>query len=214
MQKKILIVSVHPDDETIGCGGTIFNHLLKGDEVYCLHITNGNSHQSLLIKELQGYYGFKESFKLNFPEIILDDVSLSKIIPAISNVFNEVEPHTVYLPNRSDPHSDHRRTFEACQACIKTFRYPFIKKVLMLDVISETDFAPALPENIFIPNIFVNISDFFDKKIGALKLFESELLEAPFTRSINTMTAYNRYRGSQINVEYAECFMLIKEIVD
>jgi len=82
----------------------------------------------------------------------------------------------------------------------------------MMEVISETDFAPALPENAFIPNVFVDISQFFLKKLEIMNIFESELLDAPFTRSLSTLKAYNRYRGSQINVEYAEVFMLIKEI--
>jgi len=212
--KNILIVAVHPDDETIGCGGTIFHHKENGDNVSCLFITEGNKFQKNTIPFLAEFYGFDKVYSLNLPEIILDDMSLSTIIPLISNVFRESDANIIYLPNRSDPHSDHRKTFDACQACIKSFRYPSIKKVMMLDVISETDFAPALPENIFIPHVFVDITDHMDKKIEALKIFESELFDAPFTRSIDTMRAYNRYRGSQINAMYAECFMLLKEILN
>ena len=82
-----------------------------------------------------------------------------------------------------------------------------------MEIISETDFAPPLPENIFLPNIFIDISDFFNEKIKMLSKFESELLKAPLTRSTDSMEALNRYRGSQINVKYAESFMLIKEIL-
>jgi LmbE family N-acetylglucosaminyl deacetylase len=212
--KNVLIVAVHPDDETIGCGGTIFHHKENGDNVSCLFITEGNEFQKKTIPVLNDFYGFDRVYSLNLPEIILDDMSLSTIIPLISNVFKESNANIIYLPNRSDPHSDHRKTFDACQACIKSFRYPSIKKIMMLDVISETDFAPALPENIFIPHVFVDITKHMDKKIEALKIFESELFEAPFTRSIDTMRAYNRYRGSQINAMYAECFMLLKEILN
>ena len=212
--KNVLIVAVHPDDETIGCGGTIFHHKEKGDNVSCLFITEGNEFQKKTIAVLNDFYGFDKVYSLNLPEIILDDMSLSTIIPLISNVFKESNANIIYLPNRSDPHSDHRKTFDACQACIKSFRYPSIKKIMMLDVISETDFAPALPENIFIPHVFVDITKHMEKKIEALKIFESELFDAPFTRSIDTMRAYNRYRGSQINAMYAECFMLLKEILN
>lgn len=214
MKNKVLIVAVHPDDETIGCGGTIFHHKEKGDEVSCLFITEGNEFQKQTIGPLKDFYGFDHVYSLDLPEIILDDRSLSEIIPLISKVFKDSGANIIYLPNRSDPHSDHRRTFEACMACIKSFRYPAIRKVMMLEVISETDFAPALPENIFVPHVFVNITKYMDKKIEALNIFESELFEAPYTRSVDTMTAYNRYRGSQINAMYAECFMLLKEILD
>tara|TARA_B100000242_G_scaffold117764_1_gene82316 strand:- start:9339 stop:9989 length:651 start_codon:yes stop_codon:yes gene_type:complete len=210
--KKVLVVSVHPDDETIGCGGTILKYKSDGFEVACMYITDGNKFQKRKIKELNKLYNFDNFYRLKFPEILLDDISLSVIIPKISKVFNEFKPNILYLPNRSDPHSDHRKTFEACQACIKSFRYPSLEKILMMEIISETDFSPNLPENCFIPNVFVDITNFYKQKINILKIFKSEILEKPFTRSISTMEAYNRYRGSQINVEYAESFMLVKEI--
>ncbi len=212
MTKKVLVVSVHPDDETLGCGGTLLKHKHDGDSIYCMFVTNGNSFQNNAIKKLNKMFGFDRIFQLDLPEIILDDISLSEIIPKMSKVINNVKPDIIFLPNRSDPHSDHRRVFEASIAATKIFRYPFLKKVLMMEVISETDFAPALPENAFIPNVFVDISQFFLKKLEIMNIFESELLDAPFTRSLSTLKAYNRYRGSQINVEYAEVFMLIKEI--
>jgi N-acetylglucosamine malate deacetylase 1 len=213
MKNKVVVIAVHPDDETLGCGGTMLKHKHIGDEVYCVFITSGNTEQINTLNKLNTIYQFDKFFTCNLPEIILDDLSLSKIIPEISKIFKEIEPNIVYIPNRSDPQSDHRKTFDALQACIKTFRYPFIKKVMMMEVISETDFAPALPENIFIPNVFVDVSDYFEQKLEALKVFESELLESPYTRSLDTMRAYNRYRGSQINCNYAECFMLLKEIL-
>lgn len=212
MSKKVMVISVHPDDETLGCGGTILKHIAEGDEVLCLHVTEGNAHQKQLISELKGLFGF-ESASLAFPEIVLDDVSLSKLIPPISEQIRDFQPAVVYLPNRSDPHSDHRRTFDACLTCIKNFRYPFLRKVMMMEVISETDFAPALPENVFMPNVFVDISSHMNRKLEILGIFSEELLEAPQTRSLDTMKAYNRYRGSQINTAFAECFMLLKETV-
>ncbi len=211
-KNKVLVVSVHPDDETIGCGGTLLKHQSENCEIACLFITDGNNKQKQKIDEITSIYNFNKIYRLKLPEILLDDISLSKIIPLISNVFNDFKPSIIYLPNRSDVHSDHRRTFEACQACIKSFRYPFIKKILMMEVISETDFSPNLHENIFIPNVYVDITSFFDMKIRILKLFESEILAEPFTRSLSSIEAYNRYRGSQINVKYAESFMLLKEI--
>jgi hypothetical protein len=83
----------------------------------------------------------------------------------------------------------------------------------MMEIISETDFSPALPENVFIPNIFVDISNYFESKIAMVQKFDSELLDSPYTRSLESLTALNRYRGSQINAKYAESFMLIKEIL-
>jgi N-acetylglucosamine malate deacetylase 1 len=210
--KNVLIVSVHPDDETLGCGGTILKHKSEGDAVYCVFITNGNEFQKTTIPLLKDCYGFNGIFSLELPEIILDTLPLKDIITPLSKVINEVKPEIIYLPNRSDTHSDHRKVFEAAQACTKSFRYPFIRKVLMCEIMSETDFMPALPELMFIPNVFVDISEFFERQMEIMKIFKSELFEPPFTRSLEAIKAHKTYRGSQINSYYAECFMLIKEI--
>lgn len=210
--KKILCVSVHPDDETLGCGGTLLKHKANGDEIYCVHVTNGNERQESVIRLLRKLYGFKETYQLGLPEIKLTDIPLSEIIGKLSAVIQQVKPDYLYIPNRSDAHSDHRIVFEALTACTKSFRYPFIKKIMMCEVISETDFSPALPENIFIPNVFMDISDFIERKYEILNVFESELLTSPYTRSIDAILALSKYRGSQINVNYAEAFMLLKEV--
>ena len=210
--RKILCVSVHPDDETLGCGGTLLKHKANGDEIYCVHVTKGNEKQESVIFLLRELYGFKNIYQLGLPEMRLTDIPLLEIISQLSAVIQQVKPDYLYIPNRSDAHSDHRIVFEALTACTKSFRYPFIKKIMMCEVVSETDFSPALPENIFIPNIFMDISHFVEQKCKILNNFKSELLPNPYTRSIEAILALSKYRGSQINVSYAEAFMLLKEI--
>jgi LmbE family N-acetylglucosaminyl deacetylase len=210
--KKILAISVHPDDETLGCGGALLKHKAQGDELYCIHVTDGNERQAAIIPNIKSLFDFTESIRLGLQEIILADIPLTDIIEKLSKVINNIKPNYMYIPNRSDAHSDHRRVFEALIACTKQFRYPFIEKILMCEVISETDFAPALPENVFIPNVFVDITDFIERKNEIVRLFDSELLPAPYTRSLEAIDALGRYRGSLINAKYAEAFMLIKEI--
>lgn len=209
--KNICVIAVHPDDETLGCGGTILKHIKEGDDVSCIFITSGNPEQEKLIDIVSDAYKF-HTFKFNFPEIKLADISLNSIIPVLSNAFNKIEPHTIYIPNRSDVHSDHRAVFNAVLTCTKSFRYPFIEKVLMMEVISETDFCLGLPESIFIPNYYVDISDTFKRKLEILNIYKSEFLQYPKTRNDSTMESLNRYRGSQISCEYAETFMAIKII--
>lgn len=210
---KFLVISVHPDDETLGCGGTLLKYKEAGDKIYCAFVTEGNKSQALLIPKIQSLYCFDKVFNLKLPEITLEDISLSNIIPLIAAVITEIKPTIVLLPNRSDPHSDHRRAFDACQACVKTFRYPYIKKVMMCEIQSETDFSPALPENVFIPTVYADISAYIEQKMNILRIFESELLDYPATRSLDSIRAHHRYRGSQANCEYAEAFMLLKEII-
>jgi len=211
--KKVVVISVHPDDETLGCGGTILKHLKNGDEVHCILITGGNSEQQVIWNKVKEAYKFTSVVELNFPELDLMDISLNKLIPPISKAFNTIQPQIIYMPNRSDAHSDHKAVFNAVASCTKSFRYPYIEQVLMLEVISETDFALPLPESVFIANYFVDITEEMQQKNEIMKLYESEMLPYPQTRNESTMTALNRYRGSQIGTEYAEAFMSLKTIV-
>lgn len=208
--KRVCVIAVHPDDETLGCGGTLLKHIENGDGVFCIFVTGGNSEQKKLISAVSETFNFTKFFELDLPELDIADLSLNDIIPRISKIFKEIEPQILYIPNRSDVHSDHKQIFDAVLSCTKSFRYPYIEKVLMMEVISETDFCLALPETAFIPNYYVDITSVFHKKLKILNLYESEMLPYPQTRNESSMTALNRYRGSQIGKEYAEAFMALK----
>lgn len=218
---KILVVSVHPDDETLGCGGTILKHLKNGDELYWMIITKANESigftkefinmRKTQIDKVSKGYGFKKVYKLNFLATRLQSVDLNDFINSVSKVINEIKPEMVYMNNRSDIHTDHKITAHVLMSCTKSFRYPFIKKVLMYECISETEMAPSLPENIFIPNVYSDITDFIDKKLEIMNIYESEVQEPPLPRSIDNIKSLARYRGASCGVNYAESFMLVRE---
>ena len=136
---------------------------------------------------------------------------MSELIDKISKAINEVRPSIIYLPFKGDVHSDHRKIFEASYSCTKAFRYPFIKKIYMMETLSETEFAPSTKEDSFIPNSFVDISEYFEKKIEIMKIFKSEVAEHPFPRSEKNIRALAVLRGATCGCEYAESFMLLKE---
>lgn len=211
--KKVCVIAVHPDDETLGCGGTILKHHKNGDEVHCVFVTDGDKTQKTIIAKLADFYHFTGVISLGFEELKLADQSLNVLVPALANVLNQIKPNILYIPNRSDAHSDHRSVFEALVACTKSFRFPFIEQILMCEVISETDFNLNLSEQVFNPNYFVDITDQWVYKKQAMEIFADQLLPYPQTRNVSTMEALNRYRGSLINTEYAEAFMALKIIV-
>lgn len=220
--KKIIIISAHPDDEVLGAGGAILKHKAAGDEIYWIIVTNVSEAEGFSrervnsrkeeIEKVEKMLGVKKTFMLDYPTMSLSSSSLIEMVPKISKVFLEVEPETIYCLNRSDAHSDHRITFDAVMACTKSFRYPFIKKVLLYECISETEFAPALHEKVFIPNYFVDISDYMERKLEIMRVYESELGEHPFPRSEKNIDALAVYRGASCGVKYAEAFQLIKYI--
>jgi LmbE family N-acetylglucosaminyl deacetylase len=221
--KKILFVAVHPDDETLGCGGSIFRHKKNGDEIYWLIITAptlnhpyGYTEEIIRQREnevdiVSKIYGFNKTFSLGLPTQLLDEINHRELISKIDAVVNDVKPQLIYLINRSDVHSDHRVAFQAIYSCTKNFRKPFIEKILMYETLSETEFAPALPENAFTPNVFVDITAFIDKKLEIMSFFPGELMPDNQPRSFSAIKALARYRGSRIGVEYAEAFMLLYE---
>ncbi len=222
-KRKVLFVAVHPDDETLGCGGTILRHAASGDEIHWLIITainveNGWDKQRVESRQkeiavVSETYGFSSTQNLEFPTIMLDTIPMNDLISSISKVIMTVEPGIVYLPNRSDIHTDHQTAFKAVASCTKSFRYPFIKRTLMYECLSETEFAPALPSDIFVPNVFVDISAFLEKKIEIMKLYQGEQGEFPFPRSEENIKALARYRGATAGIDAAEAFVSLKEIV-
>lgn len=219
---KVVVISAHPDDEVLGCGGSLLKHKANGDEVFWVIITNVFENQGFSkqrvdsrqaeIEKVKTMVGFSGVYKLDYPTMSLDNNSINTMISKISTLFNEIKPEVIYVMNRSDAHSDHRVTFDAVMACTKSFRYPFIKKVLMYECISETEFAPVLPEKVFQPNYFVDITKYFSKKLEVMRVYESELGEHPFPRSIRNIEALATFRGASVGVEYAEAFQLLKYI--
>jgi LmbE family N-acetylglucosaminyl deacetylase len=221
--KNILVISAHPDDEVLGLGGTLLKHSHNGDKLYWVIVTNISTKDGFLEKNVEkrqkeieiinNKIGFTKYFKLDFPTMKLDTTSLVELIPILSEIVSEIKPEIIYTMNRSDAHSDHRIVFDAILTCTKSFRYPSVKQFIMYETLSETEFAPAIAEKHFVPNYFVDISDYMNEKIDLLRIYSSELGEHPFPRSMRNIKALATYRGAFAGVEYAEAFQIV-HIID
>ncbi len=219
MKNKVLIVAVHPDDETLGCGGTLLKHKGNNDEIHWLICTsidkNHEYYQSREneIEKVSKLYRFDSVNNLRLKTTKVSEYNINELIEKISRIINEIQPSIIYLPFKDDVHDDHRKIFEAAYSCTKSFRYPSIKKIYMIETLSETEFAPSTAEDSFVPNSFVDISDYIDKKIELMNVYENELGEHPFPRSERNIRALATLRGATCGCEYAESFMLLKEIL-
>ncbi|TCO73647.1 PIG-L deacetylase family protein [Marinisporobacter balticus] len=217
---KMLIVAPHPDDETLGAGGTILKYKQEGKKVYWLNATNtkeeyGYSKSKKLKrdKEIQSVneaYNFDGFYNLELEPAALDKYPKVEIITEISKIINKVKPNIVILPYEYDVHSDHKIIYECVYACTKSFRYPFVKRVLCMEILSETDFSDS--DKGFVPNYFVDITDYLDKKLEIFKIYESEIGEHPFPRSLENIKSLAKFRGASCGVKYAEAFRLMKYI--
>ena len=218
MKNNILVVAVHPDDETLGCGGTLLKYKANGDKIHWLICTTLNKNNIYYkkrekeINKVSKLYNFNSVHQLQFETTKVDQYSMSELIKFISGVINKVRPNIIYLPFKEDVHTDHKKLFEASYSCTKSFRYSFIKKIYMMETLSETDFAPSFTEDSFTPNTFVNISRYINKKIKIMKIYKSEIKKHPFPRSEKNIRALATFRGSTSGHTFAESFILLKEI--
>lgn len=220
---KVLFIAVHPDDETLGCGGTILKHKAQGDEIYWLVVTNAIKNHPLgfsdelvtqrdkLVDDISQAYGFHETVKMYLPTQMLHTVDLKDFVVKVDEVFKRVQPNVIYMPFRGDVHSDHRVSFDAIYSCTKSFRKPYINGIYMLEALSETEFSPAVPSTSFVPNVYVDISEYMNKKLEIMSLYEKEIMPEPYPRSLSSIEALARVRGSRAGVMYAEAFMLLYE---
>lgn len=220
---KTLVVAPHPDDELLGCGGTLLRRVAEGGTLAWLlmtAITEENGWSAERIEQRASeidqvrqrlHIAPQHLYSLGFPAAELDRLPISTLVGHVSKVFSDFEPNELFLPYPGDIHSDHRVTFEAASACTKWFRYPSVKRVMTYETLSETEFGLNPVENSFRPNFFVNISDHIDLKLMLLKNYQSELGELPFPRSLDAVRALALLRGSQMGVKAAEAFQLLRE---
>jgi LmbE family N-acetylglucosaminyl deacetylase len=215
---SILIVSPHLDDETLGAGGTLLRYAAQGESLYWINVTNSKeeygynsecvSDRVQQLKRVQAAYGIKKMWDLSLKPASLDTMGASDLIQPLAPIVLEVKPHTIILPYEFDIHSDHGVVFRAMLPFTKPFRYPFVKKVLAMEILSETEFA--MPDKKFAPNYFVDITDFIEQKMEIMRIYRDELGEHPFPRSVDNIKALAHFRGAIAGVKYAEAFLLLK----
>jgi N-acetylglucosamine malate deacetylase 1 len=219
--KKILIISPHPDDETLGCGGTILKYKSKKAKIDWLIATtmNGNNQYSIKdikirekqILKVKKMYGFNKVYELNLPTTKLDQIPTSKIVKKFSEVIKKSKPKVIFSNFYGDVHTDHKIISKVVSSCTKNFRAPFIEKIMLYETLSETGYSHNRKKDNFVPNSYVNISKFMKKKIKIMKIYKSEIMKGYKPRSIFALDALAKFRGVSINCKHAEAFMLIYE---
>lgn len=219
--KRHLVIAPHPDDETLGCGGTLLRARAEGEETYWLIVTGISEAQGFTFEQVKSRsseigrvsraYGFSDTIKLDFPTTKLDEIPLREVVSAISQSMSRIKPTDIYLPYRRDAHSDHAVVFDAAISVSKWFRHGSVERVFAYETQSETDFDLSPDSPGFKPTVFVDISDTIDRKIEIAAIFESEFSEHPFPRSFDGMRALATLRGAASGFIAAEAFMLLRQ---
>lgn len=218
---KVLIIAPHPDDEILGVGGTIAKRANDGHDVYVCVMTKGCeplfSAESVdqvrsECMEADSVLGVKETIFLDFPAAMLETVPRYKLNDAIVKVIQRIKPDEVYLPHRGDMQQDHKMVVDAAMVALRPKYDHVVKRIYAYETLSETGWDIPNTVNEFIPNVYENISDTLEKKLDAMRVFQSQLADFPAARSLGAIEALAKYRGATVNVMAAEAFTLIREI--
>ena len=192
---KILVIAPHPDDEVLGCGGTIKKYTKEGREVYLCIATKAYTpdwtesfieNRKKEIKCSSKILGIKKVTFLDLPTVKLDTLPQKQLNDLISKVVEEIKPEIVFVPFRGDINKDHKLVSESTLVALRPKPGFSVKKVFYYEVLSETEWAkPAQKiEDVFLPNFYEDISEYLDDKLKAMECYKSELKEYPHPRSL------------------------------
>lgn len=224
-KKKVLVIVAHPDDEVLGCGGTIAKHKDIGDEVTVLIMADGvNSRDDKFknesvderrssAKQANSILKVDDLIFLSFPDNKMDTLPLLDIIKSIENVMIEFRPDVIYTHSLNDLNIDHCVVHNAAITASRALPAQSVKQLLFFEVPSSTEWRTSTSNNIFNPNWFSDISDTLDLKMKALSAYEKELHEFPHPRSLIAVECLAKWRGACSGVLAAEAFELGRKIV-
>lgn len=220
--KSILVIAAHPDDETLGCGGTMARLVREGKAVHVAFAADGvgsriscglPDQQALAARRLAAAHacavlGAQSPRFRDFPDNRLDTVPLLEVVQYIEALISTYRPDTILTHHCGDLNIDHRLVHKAVvTACRPQAGHP-VNTLLFFEIPSSTEWQSPGTGPAFIPNWFVDISGTLDRKIQAAQCYESELRPWPHPRSVQGIEHLARWRGATVGVDAAEAFML------
>ncbi|MBO8157768.1 MAG: PIG-L family deacetylase [Bacillaceae bacterium] len=224
-KNKVLVIAAHPDDEVLGVGGTIAFHVNIGDQVDLLMVTEGSSTQYQgqpekiqqkkdELQKVKEILGIHNIYYLDLPDMKLDTLANVELNATISQKISQINPDIVYTHFYGDVNSDHQELFKATMVATRPVENNNVKKVLCYYTPSSTEWNIQNSNNIFMPNVFVDISKFLNQKIEAMNCYKSELRPYPHPRSEEALVHIAKYWGLHTGVHAAEPFMLVREVIN
>ena len=225
MSKKILIIAAHPDDEVLGCFGTVAKMVKEGDEAYTLilgegktsrdeqrSIENKKAELNILNQEIEkanSVINIKKTFIENFPDNRFDSVDLLDIVKAILKVKEEIKPDIIFTHYENDLNIDHQITYQAVVTATRPMENESVEEIYSFEVLSSTEWSYPLS---FSPVLFFDISETIELKKEAMKQYDSELCQFPHPRSIEGIELNAKYHGMRVGKAYVEAFKTVRVI--
>ena len=222
--KNILVVASHPDDEVLGCGGTLYNLKKKGAKISVLFLSDGESSrkhpkikQLILDRKKQALkagkiLGIKNITFGDFPDNSMDTIPMLKVIQFIEKKIKEIKPDVIFTHFESDLNIDHQITSKAVITACRPIKNQTVKSVIFFEVLSSSEWNISIKNKSFKPNYFVDISKSLKFKLKALKLYKREMRKWPHPRSIQGVKLLSKTRGSSVGLSNAEAFIIGRHI--
>lgn len=216
MNKNILIVAAHPDDELLGVGGTVAKHVAWGDQVYSVIMCEGESlrykqdvGQINAIQAASSVLGVKQVYHIQMPDQKLDTFTLVDIITPLEKIIEKTRPNIIYCQCGGDLNMDHQLLFKAASVAFRPVN-TWIEGVYMFYTVSSTEWA--YPRT-FLPDTWIDITDTLDKKIEAFECYQSEVRKYPHPRSSQALRYAAHFFGNQCFMDAAEVFMTVRRAI-
>jgi LmbE family N-acetylglucosaminyl deacetylase len=223
LRQKVLCIVAHPDDETLGVGGTLALHAAAGSEVTVLilseaetekldstpHCSNRRECALRAAKAL----GLSEVLFEDFPGQRLDTLPFIELIKVVEATIERYRPTVIYTHHRGDANTDHQVVFKATYAACRPMT-PFgstVQRLLTFETPSSTDQAPQIGDYVFNPTTFVDIEPVWQKKLEALRCYPTEMIGGKHPRSFEYIEALARVRGGYSGYLLAEAFVSVRE---
>lgn len=206
---KILFIFAHPDDEAFGPAGTIAKLSVDNDVVVC-SLCNGARPGAEYVQTSRAAAFYNSCSLLGARPNLMGSadcmLQYDQTLKIIEDIVRRYQPQIVYTHNISDIHRDHRLVSECCLIACRPKPQSSVKELYFSEILPSTEWSFGQLQPIFNPNLFVDISSQFEKKIAALRLYDTELYDCPDARSVAAVTAHMTDRGKQVGIEYAEAF--------
>ena len=224
----IMVIAAHPDDEVLGCGGSISKWTTIGESVHILILAEGatsrnstNDHGEQDNKLSMLSHAAEKSASilkassvelLNYPDNRLDSVDLLDLVRVIEDKVSLLKPEIVVTHHSGDLNIDHRIVHQAVLTACRPQPGSTVKRIMVFEILSSTEWQSPESQYAFRPNWFVDVTDTLDIKVQALKAYSMEMRAWPHPRSLDGVKHLARMRGATVGVEAAEAFMLLREI--
>ena len=216
---NVLVVAAHPDDEILGVGGTVAAHVAKGDRVRLAVMCEGVSSRYSAERDSEIRKQATEAARIlgatdvvlgNLPDQRLDTLPLGEVVKKVEQLMTGYPPEVIYTHFAGDINRDHRILAEAVLVSVRPYSVPSTKEILMFETPSSTEWSSPAFTTPFQPNVYVDVSEFLEKKIKAFSCYSAEVRSAPHPRSPEALADRARYWGSVVNRGAAEAFVLVR----